>query len=239
MTNGCLSQTDLEIIGHMTLFDNFTPDEITRLAQFLNVTSYPAGTHLYDPGEPAERMYGILSGWVKTRRLSSNGDYAVLATYSVGETVGEAHAALGNTFCDSAVCADECRVFTLERNDLTELLADIPKLQVGLMATISRHLDEANENLEVLKTLNGEQRLIRFLLRLANSPRTPTVVALPFEKILIAEQLGMTPESLSRNFAKLRELGVSVRGRRVRINAPERLYDRLKANARPHAGTSA
>jgi CRP-like cAMP-binding protein len=35
-------------------------------------------------------------------------------------------------------------------------------------------------------------------------------VALPYDKILIAGQLGLTPESLSRAFAKLRTIGIVV-----------------------------
>ena len=35
-------------------------------------------------------------------------------------------------------------------------------------------------------------------------------LALPYDKLLIAGQLGLTPESLSRAFAKLRTIGVMV-----------------------------
>ena len=90
-------------------------------------------------------------------RESPNGETALLSTYSVGNTIGEAHAALGDRFADSAVCAVECRVFVLSCTDLNKLLSEIPKLQIGLMATVSRHLDEANEDLEILKTLNSGQ----------------------------------------------------------------------------------
>ncbi len=238
MTNGSLSKADLDIIGHMTLFEKLTPDDLTKVTRLMEVQSLPPGTPLYQPGAPAAHMYGILSGWVKIRRQSPTGEYALLATFPAGETIGEAHAALGDHFTDTAVCAAQSRIFTLKRQDLKKLLAEIPKLQIGLMATVSRHLDEANEDLEVLKTLNGEQRLIHFLLSLAGDTDSTTTVALPFEKVLIAEQLGMTPESLSRNFAKLRELGVKVRGRTVQIGSPQRLYNRITINARRDAGAS-
>lgn len=239
MTNGPLIQADLDIIKKMTLFERLTQADLTKVANVLVIKNLLPGARLYRPGEVAECLYGILSGWVKTTRQSPNGEFALLSTYSVGETIGEAHAVLGDHFNDGAVCAVKCRVFTLSRNDLNKLLAEIPKLQIGLMATVSHHLDKANEDLEILKTLNGEQRLIHFLLELAHYPDALTNVALPFEKILIADQLGMTPESLSRNFAKLRTLGVTVRGRSVQIKSPNKLYERLKKGARLDANTSA
>ena len=239
MTNGRLTQADLDIIERMTLFERLTHADLTKVAEVMFVKLLPPGARLYRPGEIATCLYGILSGWVKITRQSPNGETALLSTYSVGNTIGEAHAALGDRFADSAVCAVECRVFVLSCTDLNKLLSEIPKLQIGLMATVSRHLDEANEDLEILKTLNGEQRLIHFLLELAHYPDALTNVALPFEKILIADQLGMTPESLSRNFAKLRTLGVTVRGRSVQIKSPDKLYERLKKGPRLDADTSA
>jgi CRP/FNR family transcriptional activator FtrB len=47
-------------------------------------------------------------------------------------------------------------------------------------------------------------------------PRSRTgEIHLPEERQLIAQKLGMTPESLSRAFADLKRLGVTGRGRQV------------------------
>jgi CRP-like cAMP-binding protein len=48
-------------------------------------------------------------------------------------------------------------------------------------------------------------------------------VRLPSERQLVAARLGMTPESLSRAFARLRSLGVIGRGQSVVIKDPKRL----------------
>jgi hypothetical protein len=42
-------------------------------------------------------------------------------------------------------------------------------------------------------------------------------VALPYDKILIAGRLGLTPESLSRAFARLRTIGVVVDASHVMV----------------------
>ena len=48
-------------------------------------------------------------------------------------------------------------------------------------------------------------------------------VRLPSERQLVAARLGMTPESLSRAFARLRPFGVVGHGQSVQIKDPKRL----------------
>ena len=51
------------------------------------------------------------------------------------------------------------------------------------------------------------------------------VVALPYDKSLIAHRLGMKPESLSRAFARLRGQGVTTDGNRVLVNDVGSLWE--------------
>jgi hypothetical protein len=44
------------------------------------------------------------------------------------------------------------------------------------------------------------------------------VIALPYDKVLIAARLGLKPESLSRAFAKLRSVGVAVHAAHVAVS---------------------
>jgi hypothetical protein len=62
------------------------------------------------------------------------------------------------------------------------------------------------------------QRVADFLISLASSVEGPCRIALPYDKSLIAGQLGLKPESLSRVFAKLRSVGVDVRVSDVVVN---------------------
>ena len=74
------------------------------------------------------------------------------------------------------------------------------------------------------------QRVAEFLLDLAAGDGACTV-ALPYNKTLIAGRLGMKPESLSRAFAKLRELGVRVNQSSAAISSVSRLHDLAHVDA--------
>ncbi|MFN3077995.1 MAG: helix-turn-helix domain-containing protein, partial [Alphaproteobacteria bacterium] len=60
-----------------------------------------------------------------------------------------------------------------------------------------------------LKLKTTEQRLADYLLGLIPDRKaTAATVRLPYDKKILASQLGMTPESLSRAIAKLRAVGI-------------------------------
>jgi hypothetical protein len=59
-------------------------------------------------------------------------------------------------------------------------------------------------------------------------------VRLPFDKALIASQLGMQPETLSRSLARLRAMGIAAEGNRIQISDIATLH-RLAGEARAPA----
>ena len=77
-----------------------------------------------------------------------------------------------------------------------------------MLAAASLHLKSLVEQIETIKLLSGPQRIAQFLLRLCSRQATgATTVELPYEKALIANRLGMKPESLSRSLTRLRPIG--------------------------------
>lgn len=90
------------------------------------------------------------------------------------------------------------------------------------------HLHGLVEQIERLKARSGVQRLAEFLVELAGADDAGSgavTLTLPYNKTLIAGELGLQPESLSRAFAKLRESGVQIEGNLARIDDLDRLRD--------------
>jgi CRP-like cAMP-binding protein len=87
---------------------------------------------------------------------------------------------------------------------------------------LSHHWRELVGQITDLKLKSSSQRLGAYLLTLATGPSS-SEVRLPSERQLVAARLGMTPESLSRAFARLRPLGVLGHGQSVAIKDPKRL----------------
>jgi hypothetical protein len=62
-----------------------------------------------------------------------------------------------------------------------------------------------------------------FLCSLSNSKSGSCTISLPYDKALIAGRLGMQPESLSRSFARLKAIGVTVEQNQAFVEDVERL----------------
>ncbi|MBX9634836.1 MAG: helix-turn-helix domain-containing protein, partial [Magnetospirillum sp.] len=87
-----------------------------------------------------------------------------------------------------------------------------------MIATMAGSLRGQIKEITELKLQSTTERLASYLATLAGDVTGHAVVRLPFEKRLLAERLGMEPATLSRAFAKLREVGVETgRGDRVEI----------------------
>jgi CRP-like cAMP-binding protein len=84
-----------------------------------------------------------------------------------------------------------------------------------MIASISQHMHHLVQQVEQLKAQSGVQRVAEFLASLSLVEQGQCALALPYDKVLIAGQLGLTPESLSRAFAKLRTIGVVVEASHV------------------------
>ena len=128
-----------------------------------------------------------------------------------GESFAEAVAFTGNRYIATAEAVSEARVGAHPGRSYRALHpAEAPISRLAMVASISQHLHHLVQQVEQLKAQSGVQRVAEFLASLSPTEQGHCSLALPYDKILIAGRLGLTPESLSRAFARLRTIGVVV-----------------------------
>jgi len=76
-----------------------------------------------------------------------------------------------------------------------------------------------------MRTRNGTQRLVAWILAMLEHGETPREIKLPYGKATLAARLGVAAATLSRDLASLAPLGVTVRGRTLMIDDVQRLRD--------------
>lgn len=209
---------DIEIIRKAPLFSGLAPEAMESLLQGLAPRGYTKGRLLFEQGEAATAFFVVLDGWVKVFRTTPQGDEAVFGVFTVGQTFGEAAMFIQGEYPAGAQVVEDARLIAIRAETFRDRLTRQPDMAFSMLAAMSRHLHSLVNQVDQLQTRSSAQRLAQFLVSLAPVAEGSAVVALPYDKSLIAHRLGMKPESLSRAFARLRGQGVTTDGNRVLVN---------------------
>ena len=220
-----MDRQDLEILGRVPLFAGLGEARLTDLLQGASVRAHPKGQLLFQQGDPADRFYVVLSGWVKIFRLTPDGDQAVMGLFARGESFAEAAMFMGGHFPASAEVVEEARLLRIESRPFEKRLHAEPGIAVSMLASVSRRMHYLVGQIEQLQVRSGTQRVADFLLKLCPAREGSADIALPYDKSLIASRLGMKPESFSRALARLRGLGVHSERSHVSVSDVALLVD--------------
>lgn len=216
---------ELTLIRQLPLLARLPEEKLQNLLQNCFPRDYAKGQVLFVRGEPSVCFYVVLSGWVKVYRETPDGDEAVLGVFAKGEMLGEAAAFIGMDYPASAQIAEDARLIPVLSSPFRNQIYDTPEIAMNMLASMSHRLHHMVGEVEKLKTRSATLRVVDFLLKLCAVKTGAAVVALPYDKSLISSRLGIQPESLSRIFAKLRNIGVKTEHNTVLISDVGLLID--------------
>lgn len=159
------------------------------------VTCFPAGWEIYAQGEKAGNLYQVEFGAVRIHRLLADGRRQIAAFHLAGEVFGfEADDA--HHFFAEAICATGVRVLrTSPSGDLSR----------AILPLALRNLIRTQEHLLVLGRQSAEERVAAFLLDMAERQGGIGCFGLPMSRTDIGDYLGLTIETVSRVFSRLKE----------------------------------
>ncbi len=213
-----MKRQDLEILRRVPLFAGLDETQLDELLRDATVRDYHKGQLLFQQGDTADSFYVVLGGWVKIFRLTPDGEQAVMALFTLGETFAEAAMFMGGPFPASAEVTEDARLLRIQSGPFRKRLHAKPEIAVAMLASVSRRMHYLIGQIEQLQLRSGTQRVAHFLLKQCPAREGPAEIVLPYDKALIASRLGMKPESFSRALARLRDLGVRTARSRVSIS---------------------
>lgn len=171
---------------------------------------YDRGETLFLQDEKATAIHIVLEGWVKLYRMTPSGSEAVVSVFTRGESFGEAVAFRNLPYPVSGESATQSEVMHIPSNVLIDLIKRDAEVGLSILSSTFNHLHSLVSQLEQLKAQTGAQRVAEFLLGLSTAETGACNVTMPYDKVLIAGRLGMKPESLSRAFSRLKQIGVVI-----------------------------
>lgn len=160
---------------------------------------------IYGESEPADYVYKVLSGTVRTYKVLNDGRRQIGAFYLPGEVFGME---INDKHTFSAEAITECKVLVVKRAALVNLAQRDNDVARQLWALTAGELQRAQDHVMLLiKT--AQERVAGFLLEMAKRSAAVAEVELPMSRQDIADYLGLTIETVSRTLTQL-EKGAAI-----------------------------
>jgi CRP/FNR family transcriptional regulator len=182
-------------------------DDLHRLAAAASVIEVAAGKTFIHEGDSADHFYNVTDGTVKLYKLLPDGRRQITGFCHRGDFLG---LAVSDNYAFSAEAIDEVRFCRFSRSGLRAVLEDFPLLEKRLLSVASNELVAAQEQMLLLGRKTARERLASFLLAQelrgkTCSHKSGDLLELAITRSDIADYLGLTIETVSRTFTRLRK----------------------------------
>ena len=171
----------------------------------LSEFSYKKGAEIYGEKEPAEYVYQVKSGAVRSYKLLSDGRRQIGAFHLIGDIFGLEN---GREHRFTAEAIVDTHVRLVKRESLEIVAESDAMVAKNLLSMTTNNLQHAEDHMLLLGRKTPLERVAAFLLEMDKRLTAAGVLALPMSRRDIADYLGLTLETVSRALSRLHELGV-------------------------------
>ena len=202
-------------------------DELEALNAIGRERTLSPGESLIWEGEDSVIVANVLDGVLKLSSNTEDGREQIVGIVYPSDFIGRP---FGGTSSHGISALTQSRVCVFNRRDFDNFAAAHPRLEHKLLERTLGELDRTRRWMLLLGRKSAAEKVASFLLEISermNLPKgcefsfddTPVTLELPFSRQQIADILGLTIETVSRQFTRLKAAGIidlpSRRGMRV------------------------
>ena len=195
-------------IRHRAVCARCDDDELARLEMMKTYRSFPAGTEILWRGEPLDYVASIVGGVASLSKTMEDGRTQMVGLLLPSDFIGRP----GRT------ATTEVTLCCFDRKPFERLVQDTPHVAQRLMELALDELDAARDWMLLLGRKTAREKIATFLGMLARRSHLSTAAGeaaatgvalhLPMTRDQIANYLGLTLETVSRQFSALRKEGI-------------------------------
>ncbi|MEM7505771.1 MAG: helix-turn-helix domain-containing protein [Pseudomonadota bacterium] len=209
-----------------------TPNELAELDKIKFYRDFDPGQEIVGEGEMTQSLGSIVEGVVALHKVMEDGRRQMVGLLFPSDFLGRP---LRPSAPYDAVAITQVRMCLFHRSQFEEMLSQQQTLERRLLEMMLDELDAAREWMLLLGRKTARERLASFLMILARRAAAMEqkamsdglTFALPLTREAIAEYLGITIETVSRQFSSLRKEGIIALDnlRTVRVLRLAELYE--------------
>ena len=160
---------------------------------------FARNSEIYGENEPAEYLYKVVSGTVRTYKVLVDGRRQIGGFHLPGDMFGFES---GDEHTFSAEAITDCKILVIKRIAVITLAARDNDVSQQMWALTARELQRVQDHIMVL-IKSAQERVASFLLEMAGRAAGDGAVELPMSRQDIADYLGLTIETVSRTLTQL------------------------------------
>jgi CRP/FNR family transcriptional regulator, nitrogen fixation regulation protein len=169
--------------------------------------SYRKDEEIYGEDEPAEYVYQVISGSVRSYKLLSDGRRQIGAFHLPGDVFGLESGTIHRLAAEAIV---DTTVRLVKRRSLEQAATVDVNVARKLWAMTAGDLRHAEDHMLLLGRKTAMERVATFLLEMDRRLSVTGMMALPMCRRDIGDYLGLTLETVSRALSQLHGQGVLV-----------------------------
>jgi len=207
------------------------PDQLSYLAKHTTKHVYESQEEIVSADEDIHQFSNILSGVVKLTKLLADGRKQIVGLQFAPDFLGRPFKRQSDI---SAEASTDVRVCSFPKSVLEDLIEQSPGLKHRLHEQALNELDDARDWLLALGRKKASEKVASFLHMIAVNidpenevnEKAPVEFELPLKRAEIADFLGLTIETVSRQITRLRKAGIIelVNNRVIRVPSLSRLH---------------
>jgi CRP-like cAMP-binding protein len=214
-------------LAGLSLFSGLDEGFLASALPRARVQTYKKKETLFAREDVGEMLYVLKEGDVKLSRAAMDGKEMVLSVSHDGALLGEELLHDADVYQSTATAVGAVTVVAIPLAEAKHLLQNDARFKDNLIHYLTAQQVQQQKEREHLTLQNTPQRVGCFLLRLCVKDavkKGAAEIELPYDKSLLAAQLGMKPETFSRALKDLeKETDVTIHGSKVVIPSVEKV----------------
>jgi CRP/FNR family transcriptional regulator len=215
------------------LFVGLPATDVSAIAALIIPKQLEKGDYLFREGDRSEGFYVMQKGAVNVHRVGAGGKEQVIHIFRPIESFAEGALATESGYPADARATESSTVLLVPKRDFVDLLRKRPELSLRMLGSMSQHLRVIVGLLDDLTLKDIETRLANWLLKECPKPIGNGAVEIKLDrtKRMLAAEMGITSETLSRTLAKFRDQKfLRVKGNTIVVMKPPGLQKLLQRN---------
>lgn len=213
-------------IRHQAVCAYSKPDELVRLDAVKTYRSFSAGETMYWAGEEMTTIGSVVTGVATLGRSLPDGRRQMVGLLLPSDFIGRPGRKISPF---DVVAASDVMLCTFQKREFDSMMAGSPSLERRLLEMTLDELDSAREWMLLLGRKTAREKIASLLAIVArrdaallrNKPLNGMPFTLPLTREAMADYLGLTIETVSRQMSALKRDGIIEMEDARRITVPD------------------